>query len=172
MSEATPQNSLREYAAFLETCLRDRLNIAPPSNLQAIFVSNARRLSPTDYEDLGSLILVECQEKLARGEPIDGTELTRIIDRLRHRMARSARREIPLDIARYLPSKSSLSPDQATNALREFVAELTPTEAIVFERRCLHDQSAGEIAKDTGLSQATIYRLLSSVRNKFRAFID
>lgn len=142
-----------------------------PPNFESQFVFQAKRLGSVDYEDLGSLVLLECQEKLANGDAVDSQEIQRIVDRLRHRLARRARREIPMEMAEHLPDKASVSPEHTDAAVREFMGRLSPLEAVVFELRCLQGQHVQSLASQTGLSSATIYRMLNSVRRKFEAFL-
>lgn len=163
--------ALERYASFLADCIRRVFGITLPPNFESQFFFHAKRLGSVDYEDLGSLVLLECQEKLAAGKSMDAQEIQRTVDRLRHRLARKARRELPLEMAEDLPAKASVSPERAKAIVREFIDRLSPIEAVVFELRCLQGQHPQSIASHTGLSPATIYRIQNSVRGKFEAFV-
>ena len=89
------------YATFLANCIRDELGVEIPDHFAAQFLSHVRRLGSVDYEDFGSLVLLECEEKRRSRQPLDEQELLRLLDRIRHRVVRKARRELPLETAQF-----------------------------------------------------------------------
>lgn len=163
--------SVNAYAQFLAECIRDALGIPLPDSFEQRFVFHANRLSSADYEDLGSLVLLECQEQQASGRIVDGREVYRIVDRLRHQLVRKSRREVASDITNHLPAETTISPSKAESVISDFVQQLSPTEFTVFDLRCLQGHEAKQIASATGLSTATVYRHLASVRKRFEAFV-
>jgi len=163
--------SLDEYASFLAACLRDNLRVELPPGFKSFFVSQAKRLGTGDYEDLGSLVLIECHEQNRRGEPVTERDLRRIVDRIRHRLARRARREPPMDVDERLPDKSGMSWERLEGALHGFVHQLDPVEILVFDMRFLQGKRAADIATDLGIPQATLYRRLAAIRKAFESYV-
>jgi len=167
----SPDPSLREYTSFLASCLRKLSRIDLPSGFESLFMSHAKRLGTGEYEDLGSLVLIECHEQTRRGEQVTERDLKRIIDRIRHRISRRARRELPMDVDERLPDKSSVSWERMESAVRGFIDQLDPVDMLVFDARFLQGKRAADIAADLGIPQASLYRRLISIREAFEAYV-
>ena len=167
----SPDPTLAEYAAFLVACLRDSLNIELPPWFESYFISNARRLSVSFYEDLGSLVLIECQEEKGRGGAVSPQDLRRIVDRVRHRLSRGARRQLSMDAADTLPAEPGLSQERTAAAVRGFVSQLDPTDMLVFEHRIFLGKPVAAVATELGLSPANVYRRVAAIRTAFETYV-
>ena len=62
---------MREYAMFLAKAITDATGEPIPNKFPELFIAHARRLGGDGYEDLGSLVLIECLESHKNGTPLD-----------------------------------------------------------------------------------------------------
>lgn len=163
---------IARYAAYLAKCL-GVLGVDVPDSFEKLFVWHARRAGPGNYEDLGSLILLECQERKVEKVGVDGQELKRMVDRIRHKMTRRAGRETPLDITGRAVSKDTPNAEGTEAVLHRlslFLQELSPTHALLFELHFVQGQPVRQIEQKCGIPKSTVYGKLAEIKQAFRGF--
>jgi hypothetical protein len=168
----SPEWSSRTYSAYLAQLLRNIIGVELPHNFENIFLSHAARVGTSNFEDLGSLIVLECIEVKSHGIDVNSDTLNRIIDRVRHRIARGIRREVqsnyePADPRRPVPDKLDL---------REFFeiakAQLSPLHVLLFEQHYLDGRRIDDLAAELGLSKSTAYRMTKDIKNALINFLN
>jgi hypothetical protein len=86
-------NSLWDYASRLIEILQRELRLDLPPGFAKVFLWHAKKVGSSNYEDLGSLLLLECLEARNKGVTLDAKEVARALDRVRHRVVREIRRQ-------------------------------------------------------------------------------
>ena len=163
MSQLAPS----EYAEQLAKLLRHQLGIPVSADFRAVFLRNVSRLRPVaDYEDLGALIIFECAERDRTRMTSDA--LNTLVDTIRHRLARRAKRQAATTTIDELPIPAPSQVD-ALDQARRFVASLAPEDALIFEMRFLDGAKISDIVDRLGLSMPTVYRRLNSLKADFVA---
>ena len=109
---ATPDKAeIRAYALKLAGWLRELLGVEiSPESFVDVFLFNAARVGVSNYEDLGSLVLLECKTVLAGGSKITERELRRLVNRIQHQLTRKSKREVSgIRFANDIPDKDVAS---------------------------------------------------------------
>lgn len=158
----------QECVSTLIDCLGHGLGIEIPRNLATIFWFHAQRLPQSARSDLTSLVILECQESIEKGQAVTKEVLPRIIDRVRHRLSRTASREVSIDpqasegIFPGVPSGTSVV--DVLDELLTGVSRLSPLHVAIFEMRYIEGASIEDVCKALKISHATAYRRLSDIR--------
>lgn len=167
---------LGKYASSLAEKLQTVLQIKLPRNFNYLFIQNALRVGVDNYQDFGSLIILECLEEKERGKEVHEKELSHIIDRVRHRITRQVHREVPVntiesverEAVRGLEKMALLRKDFST-----FLKHLSSLHLIIFHHFFLEENSDREkMLKALKISQATFYRELRELKKLLRNFVD
>ncbi|MGE0481863.1 MAG: RNA polymerase sigma factor [Phycisphaerae bacterium] len=151
----------------LVDCLERGLGVSVPEGFKQSFFFHIGKLNVSDYEDMTSLIILECQEALVAGSELDKEMLVRIVDRVRHRLSRARGRLQLIDPQRE-PAPPSVEPDVSLDILDEVLnalAAISPLHVTLFELRYVRHQQLNEISEALKMSRATVYRRLSEVRS-------
>lgn len=171
-------HSAETYTSFLAEELRKVLEIDLPNNFERIFLRHISLIGMNNYAELGSLVMLECLEKKAQGKDIDGDELLRIVDRIRHRIVRQARREIPVDMAKNFAMRgirADINPERTAllrDILSKFLKHLSPLQVFLFNYFFIEgNKDKKQILDSLNISQATLYRRLEDIRKAFRDFM-
>jgi len=119
-----------------------------------------------NYEELGSLLLLELYEDQLVGKSVDKKSLHRILTRIRKRLARRIRgQQLTMEDEISTPS------NPAKQTLAEAIQELAPDEAIV--AKTLLDQSDEMIViSQLQISRASFYRLRKRVKEKLKRILE
>jgi hypothetical protein len=167
-------NEIKEYSSSLKKELH-KLQVELPDKFEDIFIKNVYRIGISNYVELGSWIMIECLEKKKKEEYIDEQTLLRIIDNIRHRIARRMRHEGPQKILtnEEIDTRTNI---EETALLRHrfsiFLKNLSYDEIRIFEYFFIEEEKDKEkIIKELEISQATFYRRLERIKQKFRHFI-
>jgi len=165
--------SPRDHAARLAETLRDVLGLDPPPNFEPRFIAHARRVGPSNVEDLGSLLLLECLEERDAGRPMDGPAILRALERVVKRLERAARREVPLTFAPADPRPPAPAPDEdrLPAELRDaIVSRLTFFHGLFLETYLDQDRERKRVeriertASELGMSRSAAYDLMREVK--------
>lgn len=168
------EQSLRIYANRLADTLRDALRSDLPDDFADIFCWHARRLGPSNCEDLGQWVILECLEEKQKKGTVDGATVVRAIDRIRHRIIRRSQREAQaLSEIKDASMKSGQPQVRSVESVEEIVRfalkQFTPIQLFLFEGHYLNGRGIDELATELGISRSTSYRLLSNVKHSIRA---
>ncbi|MEQ8791760.1 MAG: sigma-70 family RNA polymerase sigma factor [Pirellulaceae bacterium] len=156
-----------EYAQFLAHCLSGELGISVPQNFGEQFVRHARRLGSIEYEDLGALVLLECCER--RESRISEAELRKMIDRIRHKLARAARRHAGVAPAdERITAPSQLASRELESRLSIFCESLSDEERTIFSLMYVDGLSPKQVASLLNISLATVYRRIADLKARFK----
>jgi DNA-binding CsgD family transcriptional regulator len=131
------------------------------SDLAAALASEGSYLSAWDRDDLAQWLLLEILENGAAGNPLDLAALKRMIHRLRQRIYRRSRREVPLDQSLI---DSVPDPSPTANTVGPDLSRLTEEELVIVSL-WMEGMPPRAIANALGISAATLYRRLESIRN-------
>ena len=159
---------LSAYAYKLGDLLRELYGCTVSDRFVQQFISEALRLGSSDYEDLGQLVLLECQDLLSQHDKISDQSLGRIVHRIRQRLARRARREMQVDptllVQRRAHPVEQPSASLSEAGLRQLIDALSPDEAIVLHFMVFEGRTPRDIASVLGVSLATVYRRLDAAK--------
>jgi RNA polymerase sigma factor (sigma-70 family) len=140
------------------------------------FVSEALHLAPSDYEDLGQIVFLECYDLVSQGGELSDKTLEQIVHRIRQRLARHARRELQIDpsLLEQCSARRSEQPSaiMSESALKRLIDDLSPDEALVLHLSVFEGRAPRDIAGALGVSLATIYRRLDSAKTHLKALIS
>jgi hypothetical protein len=162
------EGELRRYAKELAHCLERGFGLTVRDDFVRQFVFHAHRLRPSEYEDLGSLVLLECHEQLLAEKTIDSAELKRIIDRVQHRLSRATSRERTVDPLNldWVPARfvrgDSCTPD--LDDLLSTLQQLSALHVLLFEMHYVQGCPVQQICEELRISPATVYRRLEDIR--------
>lgn len=157
---------LSAYAHRLSDLLREVYGGTHSDRFVRQFVSESHHLGPSDYEDLGQLVFLECHDLRSQGGELSDESLRRIVHRIRQRLARRARREMQVDPALLAQhhAHSNEQPSVSDAAIRRLIDALSPDEAIVLHFIVFDGKTPRDIADALGVSLATVYRRLNSAK--------
>jgi hypothetical protein len=146
------------------------MGIDLPINFASIFIWNAKRLDGwIDHEDLGSLLMLECQEQRTAGHTPPPVEVLRMLDRIRHRLVRQSMRTPGSgDNIANLPSGQ---PREAESTIAQFIKSLDCDSTVLFEMRYIDGLSMAKIGMELGIPQSTLYRKLAKLQADLEDFI-
>ena len=166
---------LGEYNVRLARLPRDGLGVELPDNFVAISRANAQRVGPSNFEDLGSLVLLECWELKKSGIALDVRSVVQVVDRIRHRIVRKAkrRREVPLisEPADASGGASLATPPLANSIFSFLRSKSSALDVYVFEQRYLDGRNVKDIANELGMPQSTVYDRLAKTKKALAAFL-
>jgi hypothetical protein len=166
-----PKGSIESYASRLAQLIHDELGVELPSNFEGIFRFHAEKVGPSNYEDLGSWVLLECLEEKRRGE-LDAKAVIRAVDRIRHRITRMTKREVKAIAEPPNRGPAAKSPwQEVSDFLSSANSELSPLEVLVFQRHFLEGETIASLATELGLSLTKAYKVRNEVRLKFGQFV-
>jgi DNA-binding CsgD family transcriptional regulator len=165
------RGNISEYIETLQQEL-SAIGAQVPSDFGFLFSWHTTKLDGASYEDLGSLLLIECLEAKQSGVLLDAKELRKSIDRVRHRISREAlayrQRHQPwsgeANVSRVSP------PDQRSidiETVRDLLHGLSSRELKAIEM-WMEDASAVEIAQELGISYANARQIINRTLYKLR----
>jgi len=134
------------------------------AKLERSLSAHLARVGRSNFDDLGSWVLLECLEKYRGGATVDWAEVLRAADRIRHRITRQQTRERALPDANVAVDAAAASPSSAID-LKSLLEKLPQTDLIIFHSFYLEGKKAADIGERLGMSPAQVYRRLSDVRN-------
>jgi DNA-binding transcriptional ArsR family regulator len=134
------------------------------AELERSLSAHFARVGRSNFDDLGSWVLIECLEKYRGGAGVDWAEVLRAADRIRRRIARRRARERALPDADVAVAAAASSPSSAVD-LESLLKNLPRTDLIIFHGFYLDGEKPIDIGERLGMSQAQVYRRLREVRN-------
>jgi Mga helix-turn-helix domain len=170
-----PESVATQVRDFLAT-LQDSFYLEVDSSTISTLQSNLHRVGSENREDLLSTIFLECAEVWQKHGHLNNELLRRIVDRVRHRLVREARRQ-PLGQESILDAISEMAPEDETEfVIRQFLELLKARSALdvlLFQKFFLENQKEiAALSNEFGLSTATIYRKLQAIQNEYLALRD
>jgi hypothetical protein len=134
------------------------------------------RVGPGNQADLISSIFLECLEVRQRGIKLTDEEVRRAADRVRQRLIREAERAIPTGDLGQAPAVGLPPDDEAEFVIRQFrdvLRQRSAQDLLLFQRYYLNNQrDVAALAKELGISPATVYRRLAAIRSDYLALRD
>jgi hypothetical protein len=152
------------YATFLKASVERILGIALPDSFRGEFLRHTRYVGGyLDYEDLGSFLLLECQERKQSREPTSTRDVYLILDKIRHRITRKLSNR-PLQIDDDAGDIYGMTADpSAVAAVNDVLSRLSSEDQVILT---LAMELGVELtAKHTGKALSTIYRRLTAIRD-------
>lgn len=146
-----------------------------PEGIAHAFYWHAKHLSPGLAEDLASIALLEAIEhRQTSAAPMEEADVRRLLDRVRHRLARSARglNIAPEDLEARPETQDSIQPEHAARIVKRFIAGISPTDAALFELVCLEGFTPERAAEQLGMPRSTAYRRLAQLREVFAELLS
>ena len=170
--ERNPRPSVGDYAQRLTATLQELYNPRIPKNFASFFAREAYWVSPNDLEDLGQILLLECQQLAANGQKVTTSELRRILHRMRQRIAREAKRVHRIDPSVMAEREAG---SHRRVAFTEYLAKLhmlKPEDLLILElRRC--GNTFSEISQTLGMPLPTVHRRFTRIVQQLRqGFVD
>lgn len=170
----TEPTSATYLASQFAAVSREVFGVPPTAEAARAFAANAHRLPPSERGDFLSLVVLEGLEARAAGLLANERELVRVLDRVRHRLVRQARRALAnradSGAAGAAASPPSVTPSEVTAVQEQFrrtLATLSPAHLLLFEETMVRRQSVGRAAAALGVSSATAYRYFNEIRQAF-----
>jgi RNA polymerase sigma factor (sigma-70 family) len=134
------------------------------AELERSLSAHFARVGRSNFDDLGSWVLLECLEKYRGGTKVDWAEVLRAADRIRRRITRQHARERALPDADVAVDAAASSPSSAID-LKSLLKNLPQTDLVIFHSFYLEGKKPADIGERLGMSQAQVYRRLGTVRN-------
>ena len=148
------------YASFIRDYLGQFLGLSLPESFCRRFLRHAQFISGwMDYEDFGAFVLLECHETW----PATAADVFRVLDRVRHRLARQTRRQLETT-----PIEDVASPPEYTAEIASLHERLDKLDAadLLLLNMLVEGTSVSQAAEETGTSVATVYRRLKYIRDQ------
>lgn len=103
MMSTVAQDTARWHARALMKSLTETLRLPLPSPaeagaLESTLAGHLARVGPSNFEDLGAWVVLECLIQARDGAAVDWAEVLRAADRVRHRISRQHARERALPV--------------------------------------------------------------------------
>lgn len=168
----SPISSASGQASHVKKILGEALGVAFSSKFDYRFYRHAMRVGPSNVEDLGSLLVVECLENF--GNHTDEQWIIQALERVVKRLTRESLREVPLTFSPI--AQHSAEPEQTESLipheLRSVILSKLSTDQVKFLDLYL---SVGEnidrvermkrTVLSLGMSQSKGYQMLQLIKS-------
>lgn len=155
-----------EHADYVIASLT-AIGVLPEKQFKPFLLGEYRRVGSQAYEDLGAMVITESIERMASGDGLKPATLTRIVDTLRHRIVREAKRIVHSHEA--VSDGSEISESDLMTTIGAFIDSLDPVAAMLFTSHYIDGVPVADLVDSTGMRKTTIYESLKESREQLRS---
>jgi hypothetical protein len=157
-----------------------------PDEFRNAFNREVRRSLTIEPAEFSSLVFIEAWETLRTNadKKLASTDIFQAMDRVKSRLYREVKKRRMVSGLPFWSDLPAASPDvlemlshredarRLAHAIGAFVEQLDPEEALIFDQCVLSGIPVQAFISKTGFAEATVYRRVSAMRRRFRAFIS
>jgi RNA polymerase sigma factor (sigma-70 family) len=162
-----------EHAEYLAALIHAGLGLTVSPQAVREFRIYLSRVGPENFHDLIGSIFLECWKEYREKGGLTERGIRLAADRVRQRLIRRLKRETPTAAPELTPADDLPPEDEIQLILKEFhtfLSQRPPQDALLFQRYYIdNDRNIDKLAEEFGISPATVYRRLKSIRDDFAA---